>query len=50
MEKEEAVIVVMVLTAQSQMFQGECNQAPTTNSHTKVTGMKIFQPRRMIWS
>ena len=32
------------------MFQGECNHAPTINSHTKVTGMKIFQPKRMIWS
>ena len=32
------------------MFQGECNHAPTINSHTKVTGIKIFQPKRMIWS
>jgi hypothetical protein len=40
----------MVFTDQSQMFQGEWSQMPTTNSHTKVTGMKIFQPKRMIWS
>ena len=37
-------------SAYFQMFQGEYSQAPTTTSHTSVTGMKIFQPRRMIWS
>lgn len=37
-------------SAYFQMFQGEYSQAPTTTSHTRVTGMKIFQPRRMIWS
>jgi hypothetical protein len=36
--------------AQFQMFHGVCIQMPTTISHTRVTGMKIFQPRRMIWS
>jgi len=33
-----------------QMFQGVCIHAPTTTSHRRVTGMKTFQPRRMIWS
>ena len=33
-----------------QMLYGVCIQAPTTTSQTRVTGMKIFQPRRMIWS
>ena len=33
-----------------QMFQGDWIHSPTTTSHTSVTGMKIFQPRRMIWS
>src|SRR5712671_2149294 len=32
------------------MFQGDWIHSPTTTSHTSVTGMKIFQPRRMIWS
>ena len=35
---------------QFQMFHDVCIQMPTTSSHTRVTGMKIFQPRRMIWS
>ena len=33
-----------------QMFQGDWIHRPTTTSQTSVTGMKIFQPRRMIWS
>ena len=33
-----------------QMFHGVCIQTPITTSHTKVTGMKIFQPKRMSWS
>jgi hypothetical protein len=33
-----------------QMFNGDMIQKPTTMSHTTQTGMKIFQPRRMIWS
>jgi hypothetical protein len=33
-----------------QMFHGVCIHTPITTSHTKVTGMKIFQPSRMIWS
>src|SRR3989339_488449 len=32
------------------MFHGVCIHTPTTTSHTKVTGIKIFQPKRMIWS
>src|SRR5690606_39438658 len=35
---------------QLKMLYGVCIQAPMTTSHTRVTGMKIFQPRRMIWS
>jgi hypothetical protein len=27
--------------------KGVCIQIPTTTDHTKVTGMKIFQPRRI---
>ena len=33
-----------------QIFQGDWIHSPTTTSQTSVTGMKIFQPRRMIWS
>ena len=33
-----------------QMLAGEWSQTPTTNNQIKVTGMKIFQPKRMIWS
>ncbi len=33
-----------------QMLYGVCIHAPITTSQTSVTGMKIFQPRRMIWS
>ena len=33
-----------------QMFQGDWITRPTTTSQTSVTGMKIFQPSRMIWS
>jgi hypothetical protein len=32
------------------MFQGVCIHTPTTTSQTNVTGIKIFQPKRMIWS
>jgi hypothetical protein len=31
------------------MFQGVCIQTPMMTNQTKVTGMKIFQPKRMIW-
>jgi hypothetical protein len=30
------------------MFQGVCIQIATTTNHTPVSGMKIFQPKRMI--
>ena len=33
-----------------QMLNGDWIHRPTTTSQTSVTGMKIFQPRRMIWS
>ena len=45
-----AATAAMDVPAYFQMFQGDSNQAPTINSHTSVTGIKIFQPRRMIWS
>jgi hypothetical protein len=33
-----------------QMFHGVCIHTPTTTNQTSVTGIKIFQPNRMIWS
>ena len=33
-----------------QIFSGVCIQTATTISQTSVTGMKTFQPNRMIWS
>jgi hypothetical protein len=33
-----------------QMLNGDWIHRPTTTSQTSVMGMKIFQPRRMIWS
>jgi hypothetical protein len=33
-----------------QIFQGVCIQTPMTTNHTNVTGINIFQPKRMIWS
>src|SRR5690606_27374760 len=33
-----------------QMFQGVCIQIARTTSQIPVSGMKIFQPKRMIWS
>ncbi len=33
-----------------QMFQGVCIHTAITTSQTRVSGMNIFQPRRMIWS
>ncbi|MNT17421.1 hypothetical protein D3C72_1525680 [compost metagenome] len=43
-------VMMSSLPAYFQMLNGVCIQPPTTTSHTRVTGMKIFQPRRMIWS
>ena len=40
----------MATSAYFQMFQGDWIHRPTNTSQTSVTGMKIFQPRRMIWS
>ena len=45
-----ASISSLSLTHQRQMFQGVCIQIAKTTSHTPVSGMKIFQPKRMIWS
>ena len=45
-----AAIVVVGRLLTFQMFQGESSQPAITSSHTSVTGMKIFHPRRMIWS
>ncbi|MNY68792.1 hypothetical protein D3C86_2066160 [compost metagenome] len=45
-----AATAVIGVPAYFQIFQGESNHPPTTTRHTSVTGMKIFQPRRMIWS
>lgn len=33
-----------------QMFQGVCIHTPMNTNQTNVTGMNIFQPKRMIWS
>jgi hypothetical protein len=39
-----------MVTIYSQMFQGDWIHTPTTTNHSSVIGMKIFQPKRMIWS
>jgi len=46
----EKVAVLMRSAPYFQMFQGDMIQPPTSTNHTRVIGMKIFQPRRMIWS
>ena len=46
----EAGLAIVLYSDYFQMFQGVCIQAPTTTSQTRVTGMKTFHPRRMIWS
>ena len=33
-----------------QIDSGDIIHTVTTNSHTRVTGMNTFQPRRMMWS
>src|SRR3989344_1528129 len=45
-----AATAVICVPAYFQIFQGESNHPPTNNKYTSVTGIKIFQPRRMIWS
>jgi len=49
-EKDEGREIVSVLMTYFQMLRGVCIQMATTTNQTSVTGMKIFQPRRMIWS
>ena len=46
------VVADMILSASPyfQIDQGDSIHRPMTTSQTSVTGMKIFQPRRMIWS
>ncbi|MCY1377408.1 hypothetical protein D9M69_649800 [compost metagenome] len=46
----DTVVDMVVRPAYFQMFHEVCIRPPTSSSQTKVTGMKIFQPRRMIWS
>ena len=47
---EAMVVDMLVRPAYFQMFQDVCIRPPTSSSQMSVTGMKIFQPRRMIWS
>ena len=53
-EKDGVAVVVadMFFSASPyfQIDQGDWIHRPTTTSQTSVTGMKIFQPKRMIWS
>ena len=43
-----AVVVDIVEANYFQKVHGVCIQAPITTNQTKVTGMNIFQPSRMI--
>ena len=45
-----AVVDISVALLYFQRFHDVCIRPPTSSSQTRVTGMKIFQPRRMIWS
>jgi hypothetical protein len=49
-EKDEGRDRVSVLMTYFQILNGVCIHTATTTNHTRVTGMKIFQPSRMIWS
>ena len=44
------VLVDMIYSTYFQMVNGVCIHRPITISQTSVNGMKIFQPKRMIWS
>ena len=44
------LVLMLCSSAHFQMLYGDWIQRPTTTNQTRVTGMKIFQPRRMIWS
>jgi hypothetical protein len=43
-------MVLIGASLHHQIDQGVCIQAPTMTSQINVTGIKIFQPSRMIWS
>ena len=50
MKLDSTSLTAVRLMCHFQIFNGDWIHRPTTTSHTSVTGMKIFQPSRMIWS